>query len=409
MGNILSNLLSDLHEAYPSVACASNDPIKLLKAIHKSTGERFMFVIDDWDFIFNSESGSKSKFASKRDLKNYEKFLDTLLDGDYLCMSYITGVAPLPNNYLNFSREFTRFFGFNGVETASLIKRYNAQFQKGEKKNVSFDSLRHWYKYDKICNPYSTVMALKSNKLDFYWFDSAPKNELWDILNLSWSIGSEIAYLIARVLIQKTSVQNVDIPFDIFSNEYLVLLELSYLGYLTIHRDEECPFHVPNHEIYSKLEEFAKFDSKYSYIYELATIFPYLRDAIFSLDKSAVANVFDEKLHSEKKTFYTSELIYRKLMASLAFLGAADYDITQCDDKALFALVPKAPAKAAIIFEFLEDTLGSYIAFEMSSLKTFEPFNSIRGQRATYTGKVYLVAISFDDFEKTILCDIEVV
>jgi hypothetical protein len=376
ISNIRGNLLSDLHEAYPNVASAKEDPVELLKAIHKATGDKFMFVLDDWDFIFRSAYSSKPELASYDDKMDYLKFLHALLDGDHVLASYMTGVLPLPPTHvLKFTeydvaaRKFSQFFGFNGVETQSLIKRYNSQFKKGEKKNVSYESLRLWYLCGKLCNPYSTIRALKANKLDFFWFDAAPKKEMLNIIKKSYpKFGPKLAFLVSRVLVEEDEGFYFDLPLDEEDLAYNTLSVLATLGYIHVFEDTQPDdfdsessdydfdinktyyFCAPNHEINYKLEEIVKTDKKYGYIYELANAFPELRDAILSSNSFGVTSLFEESFHSKTKIFLTSLRADREVMTYLAFLGASDYAIITRDDKVQYALVPEDPEKDAIIF-----------------------------------------------------------
>jgi hypothetical protein len=219
---VKNSLASDLREAYPDVACESDDPAKLLAAIHKSTGERFMFVLDDWDFIFRSEAGSK--FASTDDKTSFYLFLVKLLSGDHLLMAYLTGVYPLPmtaafKQYSVDSKEFKKFFGFNATEIKTLVKRYSAQLKEDETPNIDCGSLREWYLHKTLCNPYSTVRALKANKLDFYWVNAAPKNELINIIKINPQFCRHLAYLASNALVQGEEDFYVDLPFDRYDND----------------------------------------------------------------------------------------------------------------------------------------------------------------------------------------------
>ncbi|MDR1639675.1 MAG: AAA family ATPase, partial [Clostridiales bacterium] len=306
INSIRRNLISDLHEAYPSVECAGDEPSEVLTAIYQSTGERFMFVLDDWDFIFRPESSFRSKVASDEDKYDYLTFLHILLDGQYVLMAYMTGIYPLPlklwsyapdmfKEYTVASKEFKQFFGFNGTEVQSLLKRYNAQFKEGEKRNIHYEDLRFWYSYGYLCNPYSTIRALRTNKLDFYWLGAAPKNEMLNILKQSRDeCGRELAVLISRGYYQQDSCFSVFLPFENFTNKDNGLSLLATLGYFIVYEKGEffihCHFHVPNHEIQSNIKAIIDTEETYSNIRELSHAFPKLRDAILSFNKAEVAS-----------------------------------------------------------------------------------------------------------------------
>ena len=92
---------------------------------------RFIFVFDEWDFIFHQE------FVSEQDKREYLLFLRNLLkDRPYVLLAYITGILPIAKyssgSELNMFMEYTMIseekfsdsFGFTDSEVDELYKRY---------------------------------------------------------------------------------------------------------------------------------------------------------------------------------------------------------------------------------------------------------------------------------------------
>jgi hypothetical protein len=410
-----------LHEAYPKVACASEDPVELLTAIHESTGEKFMFVVDDWDFIFKSVYSSEPQLASHDDKMDYLKFLHALLKGKYVLMVYMTGVFPLPpphcdfdfNSFTEYSLAQTRFnklFGFTQVETKSLLARYAKQFKKREHKNITLESLGHWYRTsDGVYNSYATIMALKAKRLDFYWYDAAPKDELLNIINRTPDgFARKLASLLCRPCTKEDDGYFVQLPFDDSDNGCNVLSLLTVLGYLRFHNSYYLS--IPNIEISHKLKELVGSKKEYSYIYELSNAFPKLQDAIFSLDKQGISSLFEEKLHGKKQIFATCFDSDRETMIRLAFLSAIDYEIKTDDKLVEIAFTPK-DRKNAIFFAFLDDDVNPSDAIRELKAKNENPLCFYLNPSSKIYGfaNAYIVAISCDGSDGAVSCDIEAV
>ena len=114
-------LISDLREAYPDAKTSETDAIgDILEEIFQQYhGEKFIFVLDEWDFIFHRG------FITEADKAKYVAFLSNLLkDRPYVILSYMTGILPIAKyssgSELNMFAEFTMvnspmfgtYFGF---------------------------------------------------------------------------------------------------------------------------------------------------------------------------------------------------------------------------------------------------------------------------------------------------------
>ena len=85
-------LISDLREAYPDAKTSETDAIgDILEEIFQQYhGEKFIFVLDEWDFIFHRG------FITEADKAKYVAFLSNLLkDRPYVILSYMTGILPI--------------------------------------------------------------------------------------------------------------------------------------------------------------------------------------------------------------------------------------------------------------------------------------------------------------------------
>lgn len=121
----------------------------ILQLIFEKTGQRFIFIMDEWDAIFHKS------FIQNEDREKYPGFLkDLLKDQTYVELAYMTGVLPIAkyssgselNMFLEYDmvtrKKFSEYFGFLESEVDMLFGRY-----KKETKNpgITREELRNWY------------------------------------------------------------------------------------------------------------------------------------------------------------------------------------------------------------------------------------------------------------------------
>lgn len=191
IARIKSRLLGDLIQAYPDAGIKEDDAV--WDAFHRITefggGERFIFVLDEWDFLFHQD------FATEADKKAYTKFLSILLkDRPYVELAYMTGILPIEKyssgSELNMFYEYTmatrekygEYFGFTDEEVDNLYQQY-LRIETCPK--VDREGLRTWYdgyqtvSGKRLYNPRSVVGALSDNQLGSYWTSSGPYDEIF--------------------------------------------------------------------------------------------------------------------------------------------------------------------------------------------------------------------------------------
>jgi hypothetical protein len=154
--------------------------------------QRFVFVLDEWDFIFHKD------FINEENKKQYIQFLSNLLkDRPYVQLTYMTGILPIAKyssgSELNMFWEYTmaseakynEYFGFTDSEVDQLYEKYTRNtreihISREETLNVTREGLREWYdgyftkNGERMYNPRSVVAALENNNLGSYWTSSGP-------------------------------------------------------------------------------------------------------------------------------------------------------------------------------------------------------------------------------------------
>ena len=91
--------------------------------IHQKYNQNFIFIIDEWDYIFNND------LFTEEDRKEFLRFLEDLLkDKPYVELAYMTGVLPIAkyssgsalNMFLEFNMindyMYDKYFGFTNEE-----------------------------------------------------------------------------------------------------------------------------------------------------------------------------------------------------------------------------------------------------------------------------------------------------
>ena len=186
IGRYIKLLLEDLKESFSNIIKKIN--IKelslsdILTQVYNETGEGYIFIIDEWDYIFNN------KLFSQEDRENFLVFLkDLLKDKAYVELAYMTGVLPIAKyssgSALNMFREYnilndvkySRYFGFTSEEVEYLCKKQD---------KVKLEELKAWYDGYKsfsgedIYNPRSVLHALSDGVCQSYWTNTGPMDEI---------------------------------------------------------------------------------------------------------------------------------------------------------------------------------------------------------------------------------------
>lgn len=207
---IKNTLLDDLSMAYPSVKIRDTDSVwRVLTKIHEyCDGEKFIFVLDEWDYIYHQD------FATDKDKASFTKFLSNLLkDKAYVEMAYMTGILPIAkyssgselNMFFEYSMatkvKYSEYFGFTDGEVDVLYQRY---LEAEAEPAVTRAGLELWYDGyqtaggQKLYNPRSVVGALSDNQLGSYWTSSGPYDEIFYYIGANTdAVKDDIAAIVA--------------------------------------------------------------------------------------------------------------------------------------------------------------------------------------------------------------------
>ncbi len=252
----LQQIILDLEEQFPNIQINKNDSIgKIFDDVYTQTDEKFIFILDEWDYIFNN-----NLFESK-EREGFLEFLKKFLkDKPYVELAYMTGVLPIAKyssgSALNMFKEYNIlndikydcYFGFTLSELESLCKKQN---------KVTFEELKTWYNGYKtlsgldIFNPRSVVYALSDGICQSYWTNTGPMDEI------SYYIENNVEE-IQNDIVQMVSGIPVNIHLEGYSAEQInlntrdeILSAMTVYGFLSYH-DETLT--IPNKELRMKFD-----------------------------------------------------------------------------------------------------------------------------------------------------------
>lgn len=256
-------MIKDLMKEYPVADIEPDDAVwdAFEKVFSEYNAEKFIFVLDEWDFIFHRE------FVTDDDKKRYLAFLNNLLkDHAYVSLTYMTGILPISkyssgselNMFLEYTMvsesKFSDAFGFTDAEVNLLYERYLGNTPNPQ---ISRAGLEEWYDGyhtktgERMYNPRSVVTALSNNNLGNYWTSSGPYDEISYYIekniadvrkDLALMVSGEPVY--AKIKEYAATSMNLTTKDEIFS----AMVVYGFLSY------ENGMVRIPNRELMDKFD-----------------------------------------------------------------------------------------------------------------------------------------------------------
>ncbi|MDO4197269.1 MAG: AAA family ATPase, partial [Prevotellaceae bacterium] len=306
---IQEEIIYELKETFPDVKYKDNsDLMDVLSSITRSTGEKFFFIIDEWDAICR-EFPERQKLKGDPDtdtltiLDEYDMLLHRLFktqDSDRVFAgAYLTGILPIKkyntesamNNFCEYSMIDPAFlaacYGFTEDEVKMLAERHNA----------SMDNLKMWYdgyrigKASRIFNPYSVMKAIYYEEYGGYWSTTGAHDSVTTYIQMKFDgLKDDIIRMLAgeSVYVDTTGFLN---DMHIIRSKNDVLTVLIHLGYLTYNEEgQEC--YIPNKEVTDELLNAVE-DTSWKRLADAITASRNLLDATIAGNENAVAKAID--------------------------------------------------------------------------------------------------------------------
>ena len=411
INHIDENIRNDIHEAYPDVPVKEGDDLMdLLSRIADNTGEKFIFIIDEWDAIcreFTPETSAMDSYLNW--LRRMFKSSDGLT---VFAGVYMTGILPVKkfrtqsalNNFTEYSvvspRQMDSFFGFTKDEVRMLA----------EKHGMSFYELEKWYDGYQIggqksmFNPNSVMQAINSKWCESYWGRTGAIDSISDYLHLNYEgLRDDIIFMLAggRCSVKPSKFQN-DLS-EIKSRDD-VLTVLIHLGYLSYDRVEmEC--FIPNMEVCEEMENAIEENNWTEVIKALRKSDRLLKDTLAG-DEIAVAEGLEE-IHDDNAAMFSYNTENSlSCVISLAYYKARDKyvihrELASGKGFADLALIPRRNVKSpAIVIELKKDSTPEEAIVQIRN-------RDYMAKILQHTEDILLVGINYDTKTKLHTCKIE--
>ena len=401
-------VVSELMKEYPDVEISEDISLpEALYAVYEATGEKFVFIIDEYDLPIRDE-----KYSSE--LGDYLEFLVSLFKDEEtnhaIALAYLTGIMPIIkektqsklNNFTEYtmidSDEMAPFMGFTEDEVKSLATQ----------SDMEFGDLKKWYDgYNlngiEVYSPKSVISSVEKRRCDDYWVETSSYEALKDYILMDFN-------RIKNDVISMVSGEHIPVNVSKFTNSRIVnskddvftaLIHLGYLGYN--YSDKTC--FIPNYELLQEWINVLEDTPDYESVVELIKDSKRLLEATWNGDEEAVAEGVG-KAHMEACSIlgYNNEGSFQSAL-HLAYYYAKSYytiinELPAGKGFADCAFIPYKPNVPAIIIELKKDDTVDTAIDQIKERKYPKALEK-------YKNNLLLVAISYDSKTKEHFCRIE--
>ena len=417
-------LIEDVKEAYPQVKINEADAIgDILESVFVQCGEKFIFVLDEWDFIVHRD------FINEIDKEKYVAFLSNLLkDRPYVVLSYMTGILPIAKyssgSELNMFAEFTmvnspmfgEYFGFTDDEVDDLYRRYIVECDRQHKeKSVTRKGLRDWYNGyytksgERVYNPRSVVFALQFNNLANYWTSSGPYDEIYYYIRNNISdVRDDLALMISGESVTAKIQEYAATSMNLSTRDEIYSAMVVY-GFLSYLNGKVC---IPNRELMEKFDELLVKNESLGYVYRLAKESEKMLKATLAGDTLTMERILEFAHNTEVPLLSYNHETELSAIVNLVYLAARDSYRVEREDKAGtgyvdFIFYPYDTTADCIILELKVDhTPDEAIAQIIDKKYALKFVPKLAGQKI-YTGRILAVGIGYWKDSKEHSCKVE--
>ena len=420
--NIQDKIIKELRDEFPDVKYDEGfDLMDTLAAIHQATGEKFFFIIDEWDAIcrefpdrqkMKGDPASVSPTIMDEYVMLLRRLFKTQDSDEVFAGAYLTGILPIKryntesalNNFCEYSMIDPAYlapcYGFTEDEVRALANQHNA----------SMDNLKMWFdgytigSEKSIYNPYSVMRSLQRGICRSYWTTTGAYDSVITYIQMNFDgLKDDIIRMLAgeHVYVDTTEFLN---DMHIVRSKNDVLTALIHLGYLAYDfESQEC--YIPNKEVADEMNNAIKATS-WDAIAKTITDSKNLINSTISCNEQAVERAID-LAHDEN----TSILSYNDenslaCVLSLAYIWARNEYVIHREyatgkGYADLVMIPRRNVnKPALVIE-LKYNHSANTAIEQIKRKDFP------SKIAEYTGDIVLVGINYDKDTKQHSCKIE--
>lgn len=418
---IENRLLHDLQQAYPDCGISDDEALwDALMDIHEKYLTRFVFIFDEWDFIFHRN------YVTESNKKDFVSFLSSLLkDKPYVSLAYMTGILPITKyssgSELNMFLEYTMatqvrfgdYFGFTETEVDDLYHRY---LENCMQPAVLRDGLRTWYNGyhtaagERVYNPRSVVAALSNNQLADYWTSSGPYDEIYYYIEKNVAdVREDLVLMTAGEAVSAKVQEYAASSMDLKTRDEIFSAMVVY-GFLSY---EDGKVFIPNQELMDQYLDMLKKESSLGYVYRLAKESERMLEATLSGDTKTMTEILSYAHDTETPLLSYNNETELSALVNLVYLAARDvYDIQREDKAGIgyvdFIFYPKTDASAdGIILELKVNHTPEAAIQQIKDRNYALRFRGKLGEHTFPERRVLAVGISYDKDTKKHSCKVE--
>ncbi len=416
ISRIERRFINDLMKAYPDAEIKKEDALwDALTNIYEYCGEeRFIFVLDEWDYIYHQ------KFMADEDKESFTRFLSNLLkDKAYVELAYMTGILPISkyssgselNMFCEYTmvteEKFSEYFGFTDAEVDELYQRYLARNMSY--RNVTRDGLRFWYDGyhtkagERVYNPRSVVLALTNNNLGSYWTSSGPYDELFYYVGANVDqVKDDVALLIADIPVPAKVREYAATSMELKTRDEIFSAMVVY-GFLNY---EDGYVSIPNKELMDKFAEMVQKEESLGNVHRLTKESGRMLRATKAGDTKTMTELLQFVHNTESPLLVYSDEAELASIIRWVYLEAINYYRIEREDKAGIGYVdyifyPFKKDDDAIIIELKVNHTAEEAIRQIKDRQYALRFEGKLGQKPEYTGRVLAVGIAYDKDDKT--------
>lgn len=418
---ILDGIKTELWEAYSELSLNQVQSLwDILAVICQKTGDKFIFVIDEWDAPFHLS------YITEQEQQAYLRMLRSLLKGQaYVELAYMTGILPIAkysdgselNMFLEYSmassEKYSRYFGFLDAEVDFLFEIYK---NITSEPRITRDDLRIWYdgyytaSEQRIYNPRSIVSALKDNQLRNYWTSSGTYDSIFGYIkdNIE-DVQDDLALMFAGEAVSADVMEYAVSNMQLTTKDEIYSAMVVY-GLLTYH--DGCVL-IPNKELMKSYAAMMKKEISLGYIYQLANASNQMLKATLTGDTSKMIEILEYAHNTESPILSYNSEIELAAIVNLVYLSAHDQYHMEREDKAGegyvdFIFYPVRKNADGIILELKVDASPEEAIEQIKEKKYSLRFKGKLGETPKYTGRILAVGISYNRKTKRHYCKVEV-
>ena len=420
---IEGRLKRDLIHSFPDAEICEQDALwDILTDIYaQENSAKFIFILDEWDYIFHRD------FVTEEDKASYIDFLSNLLkDQPYVSLAYMTGILPIAKyssgSELNMFAEYTmaaeelysEYFGFTEKEVDILFEKY---LNRESNPQITREGLRIWYdgyhtkSGERVYNPRSVVLALTNNNLGNYWTSSGPYDEIYYYVqhNIA-AVQDDLVQMVSGIPVTAKISEYAATSMRLLTKEEILSAMVVY-GFLTY---ENGCVSIPNKELMDRFNEMLMKEQSLGYIYQLAQKSEKMLSATLAGNTDMMTEILKYAHNTESPLLSYSSEAELTMIVNLVYLQARDRYRIEREDKAGigyvdFIFYPEIDQKAdGIILELKVDHTAEEAIQQIKEKKYLTKFQGKLGQKPRYTGRILGVGIAYYKDTKKHECKIEV-